>query len=115
MLDPRATRENAETMRNDCCDTFFTNKVVNYVRQIIADARRRELDRFLALAKYGRHAEVYMQCGYWDLAERKELAELDPVKLAIEYESLPENADDGRTPILNIGEWTRSLYWGVED
>ena len=86
----RCFRENAKLMRDDFCATYFENTIIKYVVHTIANARCLELGRFLlgsTMRGSGGLAEVYNDCGWTDLAERKDLAELNPEKLAKEYEN----------------------------
>lgn len=76
-------RENAVLMRDEFYATYFKETIIKYVVHSIANARRLELGRFQIesmMRRSGRLAEVYNNCGWTDLAE------LNPEKLAKEYE-----------------------------
>ena len=83
--------KNRLRVHDDSSATHFMMTVRKHIVSTIATARRLELERFLVAAimqehDSGRLAEVYNDCGWTYLAERKDLAELNPEKLAREYE-----------------------------
>ena len=83
-------------VHNISSDTDLTVPIGDHVVRTISTARFKERERFHWAALFsipGRLAEVYNDCGWPDLAERKGLVELHPSYQAIKYEeTLPMEA-----------------------
>ena len=83
-----SVRENPLMMRDHYLHLFM-DTILKYVVHTISHKKAQEWVRFLVLLrKPNGLAEIYKLCGWTDLAERKDLATMDPVKLAKEYEDL---------------------------
>ena len=83
-----SVRENPLMMREHYLHLFM-DTVLKYVVQTISHKKAQERERFMVmLRKPNGLAEIYKLCGWTDLAERKDLAKMDPVKLAKGYEDL---------------------------
>ena len=68
---------------------LFQDTISKYVLQTLSHQRFKERKRFEnMLSRPNGLAKVYKECGWTDLAERKDLAKMDPVKLAKEYDDL---------------------------
>ena len=68
---------------------LFTDTILKHVLQTLSHHKSVERKRFAnMLSRPNGLAEVYKECGWTDLAERKDLAKMDPVKLAKEYDDL---------------------------
>ena len=81
-----SVRENPLIIRDQYFHLFM-DTILKHVIQTISHQRAMERERFLImLRKPNGLAEVYKLCGWTDLAERKDLAKIDPVKLVEEYE-----------------------------
>ena len=88
ILQP-SVREKALTVRDHFLELYFMDTVIKYVLRTMSESRAQERERFMKMASEHNGLEmVYMECGWLDRAESKDLAKTDPVKLAKEYDEL---------------------------
>ena len=83
-----SVRENPLVIRDQYFHLFM-DTILKHVLQTLSYQRAVERKRIMImLGKPNGLAKIYKECGWTDLAERKDLVKMDPVKLAKEYDDL---------------------------